>query len=239
LCLRGRARVAAFFGLIAGIVPIHATPTMFDPTETYLEFFRYGAFAMPWVALLAGAGLACAVTLLSHLLPRVAPAATAAVLGLFLATPLLDRDYLGLQYGPAVDEETFRRALTHVPANCRLIVPDDQQHFDTLKRYVEIARDVASRNADAPSPEDLVGLSRALRNSPRDGCLYFYRGSYCHDGFEGIAPAECRELLEREGAVEVWSREVEYRSHRLVTRPRRKAAPWYERNLRLSLYRLR
>ena len=58
LCLRGRARVVALAGLVAGLVPEHTAPTMFDPTATYLEFFRYGSFALPWLALLAGAGLA-------------------------------------------------------------------------------------------------------------------------------------------------------------------------------------
>jgi hypothetical protein len=239
LGLGRRACVVALAGLFAGIVPLHMTPTMFDSTGTYLESFRYAAFAMPWLTLLAGGGLAGLAALLSRLMPRMAPAPVVAVVIWFVATPLLNRDYLSIRYGPAVDEEVFREALTHVPRECRLIVPDDPEyHLDVLKRYAEITRDVSRNHPQTPSPSSIVGVSTVLRHPPRDGCWYFYRGSYCHDGFEGVAPIECRDLLEREPFELVWSREVEYRSHRLISRPQRMVSPWYEPRLRLSLYRL-
>jgi hypothetical protein len=71
------------------------------------------------------------------------------------------------------------------------------------------------------------------------GCWYFYRGSYCHDGFEGVPPPACRRVLERAPFEAVWSRDVEYRSHRLVSRPKRTVSPWYEPRLTLTLYRLK
>jgi hypothetical protein len=45
-------------------------------------------------------------------------------------------------------------------------------------------------------------------------------------------------LLEQAPFAPVWSRTVEYRSHRLISRPQRTASPWYEPQLELSLYRL-
>lgn len=232
--LRGNARAVTLAGLLAGIVPLHVTPTMSDPTATYLEFFRYGAFAMPWLALLAGAGasgLASAIGL---------PFLTIVAALWMLATPLLERDYLALRYGPAVDEAVFREALLQVPEGCRLIVPDDPEtFFDVFKRYAEIARDVSAHHPRAPVPGRIVAMSEALRDPPRGGCWYFYRGSYCHDGFEGIAPPTCQRLLESAPFAPAWSRTVEYRSHRLVTRPRRAVAPWYEPHLELRLYQWR
>jgi hypothetical protein len=198
---------------------------------------------MPWLALLAGAGLAGMVdtfsTRVNSQWAKQAPAL--AVVIWLLATPLLNRDYLGIRYGPAVDEEVFRAALTHVPAECRLVVPDDPElNLDVMKRYVEIARDVSLRDRHTPSPSSLVGVSTFLRDWRPDseGCWYFYRGSYCHDGFEGIPPSACREVLDRASFEPAWSREVEYRSHRLVSRPKRTIEPWYEPQLSLSLYRL-
>ncbi|MBX3025921.1 hypothetical protein KF840_13520 [bacterium] len=245
--LRGRARAACVAGLLAGVVPLHVTPTGFDPTETYLELFRYGSFALPWMALLAGAGLAGVAAVLARGLRRRGAASGAAVvLGLLVAaTPLLNRDYLARRYGPAVDEEVFREALTQVPGQCALIVPDDgdaRGALEVMKRYVEIAR-TAPPPAGGASPR-LVGLSAFLRDwrdggAMPDGCWFFYRGSFCHDGFEGTPPADCAALLARAPFEPVWSRAVEYRSHRLVTRPARVAAPWYEPRLELTLYRLR
>jgi hypothetical protein len=145
-----------------------------------------------------------------------------------------------------VDEEAFREALAHVPRSCWVVVPDDEDHssrgsLEVMKRYVEIAG-APSGNGAAPR---LIGLSAFLRELPRqiagrggEGCWFFYRGSYCHDGFEGNPPLACSEVLERAPFERVWSREVEYRSHRLVSRPKRVAAPWYEPRLALSLYRL-
>jgi hypothetical protein len=242
--LKGRGRVIALAGLFAGLVPLHVTPTRYDPTGTYLEFFRYSAFAMPWLALLAGAGLAGMVDLCSA---RVTSRWTAQALALavviwLVATPLFNRDYLAIRYGPAVDEEVFRAALTQVPGECRLVVPDDPGlHLDVMKRYVEIAREVSSWNRETPPPSNLVGVSTFLRDWRSDdrGCWYFYRGSYCHDGFEGIPPIECGEVLDRAPFEPVWGREVEYRSHRLVSRPGRTVSPWYEPRLELSLFRLK
>jgi hypothetical protein len=236
--------VIALAGLFAGLVPLHVTPTMYDPTGTYLEFFRYSAFAMPWLALLAGAGLAGVVDLLSARVtfPWAARALTLAVVIWLVATPLFNRKYLAIRYGPAVDEEVFRAALTHVPAGCRLVVPDDPEiHLDVMKRYVEIAREVSSQDRETPPPSNLVGVSTFLRDwrLKDDGCWYFYRGSYCHDGFEGIPPSECGEVLDRVPFEPVWSRKVEYRSHRLVSRPGRTISPWYEPRLELSLFRLK
>jgi len=240
LWLGGRARIVALAGLFAGIVPLHVTPTMYDPTGTYLEFFRYGAFAMPWLALLAGAGLAALAAAISRRVPNGAAVAPAIVAMWIAATPLLNLGYLNIRYGPAVDEEVFRDALTRVPAGCRLIVPDDPEiHLDVLKRYIEIARDVAVGNPSSLPASSIVGISSVLRDPIRgDDCWYFYRGSYCHDGFEGIAPPECAELLDREPFQLVWSRDVEYRSHRLISRPKRTISPWYEPRLTLSLYQV-
>jgi hypothetical protein len=166
------------------------------------------------------------------------------------ATPLANRDYLSRRYGPAVDEEVFREALTHVPGRCWLVVPDDEDRgsrgsLEVMKRYAEIAREASSADA---GPR-LIGLSEFLRQWKADGasgaahrdadrCWFFYSGSYCHDGFEGEPPRTCSEVLERVPFERVWSRDVEYRSHRLVSRPKRVAAPWYEPHLVLSLYRL-
>jgi hypothetical protein len=256
LRLRGRARVVAAAGLLGGLVPEHTAPTMYDPTATYLEFFRYGSFALPWLCLFAGAGLAAIAESLDRLAGSPAHRLTslrswprAALALLLLATPLANREYLSRRYGPAVDEEAFREALARVPRPCRLIVPDDEERgsrgsLEVMKRYVEIALDTPTTAGGSPPP--LIGLSAFLREQSSGGaahhggeaCWYFYRGSYCHDGFEGDPPAACSEVLDRFPSELVWSRDVEYRSHRLITRPGRTAAPWYEPRLALSLYRI-
>jgi hypothetical protein len=242
--LRGRARAVCVAGLVAGLVPVHTTPTMFDATATYLEFFRYASFALPWLTLLAGAGLAGTAQWISRRFPAPlgARAPAALLASALVATPLANHEYLARRYGPAVDEEVFRAALAHVPQRCWLIVPDDEDRggrgsLEVMKRYAEIAREMP---ADGAPPVRLIGLSAFLREwrGDREGCWYFYRGSYCNDGFDGNPPAACSEILERAPFVHVWGREVEYRSHRLVSRPKRVAAPWYDPHLEITLSRL-
>ncbi len=241
LWLQGGARVVAVAGVVAGLVPVHLTPTMTDRTETYLEFFRYASFALAWIALLSGAGIAALASFLarglgSPVIARVLPIGFAMAM---LVTPVVNRGYLGLRYGPAIDEAVFREALTQVPSECELIVPDDDRELDVVKRYVEITREVFVVRRDTPAPGSVIGLSKFLaerRRSPA-GCRFFYRGTYCHDGFEGDPPPGCREIVERYGFEPVWSRTIVYRSHRLVSRPGRAARPWYEASLVLTLFK--
>jgi hypothetical protein len=249
--LGGRARAVALSGLLAGLLPVHATPTMFDPTGTYLEFFRYATFALPWLALLASAGLAGLAERLGKRFrsPVGAKVPALAVVLVLVATPLVNRDYLALRYGPVVDGEVFREALTRVPQECTLVVPDDAERapagsLDVAKRYAEIAHEVSAPGSGGPRLVELSTFLRAWEAAAAAGqrgmrgCWFFYRGSYCHDGLDGDPPAACREVLDRVPFEKVWSREVEYRSHRLVSRPKRLVAPWYDPRLELSLYRL-
>ncbi len=242
LWLPGRARLIAILGLIAGLVPIHLTPTMYDPTETYLEFFRYGSFTLPWLALVSAAGIMGLASYFSRVLaiPSIAGFVALGAGLMMLATPMLNLDYLGRHYGPAIDEQVYREALTQIAPECEVIVPDDDKALDVLKRYFEITREVFEERRDTPPPHRVVGLSTFLgRSEPLEACSYFYRGTHCHDGFDGQPPEECRQLLGRYDADPVWSRDVEYRSHRLVSRPGRKVSPWYEPSLTLTLFRLR
>jgi hypothetical protein len=173
-------------GTVVGLVPLAVTSLCHvDQTRSYMEFFRYGTWALPWIVLLAAEGMEAAVALVAaafggpdpHARRRRALAARAVIIGVCVATPIVFRDYLARRYGPRVEEDAFRTALRRIPAGCGVVVPDDEsddQNGGTIEirlRYVYIAEEAAARRESDVNPRGIVGATSFLRSAEQVGAL--------------------------------------------------------------------
>jgi hypothetical protein len=242
-------------GAVAGLLPLSVSVVgNGDATQSYMEYFRYGTWALPWIVLVAAEGMNAGVGVLARRGPSHAPrlevALGATIVAACMATPLLFRGYLAREYGPRAEEAVFREALRHVPEGCGLIVPDDDRSrrggsIEITRRYVYIAEEAAARGESRVDPRSVIGATALLRSpaqvrtlrptaSAPDGdrtprpCWYYFRGSYCYTGLVGRGSSSCAKL-ERHAVLEpVLSRDILYISHRLVTRPDLSDRPLYD-----------
>ncbi len=249
-------------GLVTGVWPLAVRPIV-DPTASYMELFRYGAWMLPWLTLLSACGLVAAAGFVGERFGnvghagrarRVRVAVLAAATLFVLSSPVRARSYLSRQYGPRSEEHVFREALDRVPRSCTLIVPDDTTELrrhgnSTIEiegRYLAIAWEKAQRAGGAP--HKLVGVTTFLdqlhqRGWPRlpDGrpaCYWFFQGSYCYTGPDGVPSKSCKKLLSTVHGRPVFDREIKYVTHRFVTRPRLHRLPLYDAHQHLRLWEL-
>ena len=259
-------------GIAAGLLPLSVTAFCHDDlTRSYMEYFRYGTWALPWLVLLAAEGMAAAVGFVATSVGRLGSgparraelAAGATLIAVCMATPLVFRSYLARQYGPRVEEDVFRKALRRVPADCGVVVPDDESDdqgggtIEIMQRYVYIAEEAAARRDSDVKPERIVGTTAFLRSAERDhgvpalpsdgrkgaerdeaACWYYFRGSYCSTGLSGQGSATCDELERRAVLEPVLAQRILYISHRLVTRPDLRDPPLYDPEQSIVLSRL-
>jgi hypothetical protein len=173
-------------GTTVGLLPLAVTALCHvDQTRTYMEFFRYGTWALPWLVLLAAEGMEAVVAFVATRLGGIDPrarrrveiAATGAIIATCMATPVVFHDYLARQYGPRVEEDAFRKALQRVPSGCGVVVPDDASDdqgggtIEIMQRYVYIAEEAAARRESAVNPRGVVGVTPFLRSAEHDHAL--------------------------------------------------------------------
>ncbi len=256
-------------GIAAGLVPLSLSPVgAGDPTRSYMEYFRYGTWALPWILLVAAEGMDAGVLFVTRRFARLGPARAhrlelavrATIIAVCMATPLYFRSYLARQYGPRVEEEAFREALRRVPDDCGLVVPDDDSDdqgggtIEIQRRYAYIAEEAAAEGESHVGPERVIGASAFLRSAAdrralppvatpaakraEPACWYYFRGSYCYTGLQGQGSAVCAEL-ERDAVLEpILARRILYISHRLVTRPDLSDGPLYDPDQSLVLSKI-
>ena len=54
--------VVIVVGVVAGVVPLSVSVVgKDDPTQSYMEYFRYGTWALPWIVLVAAEGMEAGV----------------------------------------------------------------------------------------------------------------------------------------------------------------------------------
>jgi hypothetical protein len=167
-------------GITAGLVPLSVSPVGgLDPTRSYMEYFRYGTWALPWILLVAAEGMDAGVLFVTRRFAGADPerahrlelAARATIIAVCMATPLFFRSYLARQYGPRVEEEAFREALRVVPDECGLVVPDDDSDdqgggtIEIERRYEYIAEEAAAEGKSRVSPERVIGVTAFLRSA--------------------------------------------------------------------------
>jgi hypothetical protein len=159
-------------GLITGLAPVVGSLALRD-TTTFVEVFRYGAFAMPWLALGAGAALGFSAswpgaqqgTRGPHWTRSLAVGIGALIL---VSTPLAHRGYLATAYGPTQERDVFLMAMQHVPRHCGVIVPDergelgDNGTLEIVGRYSLALTDAQRGGTDVFPPENVVGVSDVL-----------------------------------------------------------------------------
>jgi hypothetical protein len=244
--------VVVAVGAVAGLLPLSVSVVgNGDLTRSYMEYFRYGTWALPWIVLVAAEGMSAAVDVLARRGRAHAPgrelAVRAAIIGACMTTPLVYRGYLARQYGPRAEEAVFREALQRVPDSCGLIVPDDDRSrrgsIEITRRYVYIAEEAAARGESRVDPRSVIGVTaflrspshlRALRAPAPDRdrvpprCWFYFRGSYCYTGLVGRGSASCAKLERRAVLEPVLTRDILYVSHRLVTRPDLSEPPLYD-----------
>ena len=181
LLKRDPARLAVVgVGIGAGLVPLSLSPVDHgDPTQSYMEYFRYGTWALPWIVLLAAEGLDAGAELVARRAARIGPerahrvalAARSTIVAVCMATPLVFRSYLAREYGPRVEEAAFRDVLARVPDDCGLVVPDDESDdqgagtIEVMRRYVYIAEEAAAQGASRMNAERIVGATRFVRSA--------------------------------------------------------------------------
>lgn len=249
-------------GIVTGMWPL-AIRSMMDPTRSHMELFRYGAWMLPWITLLCACGFVAAAGRLGERFGKAKRAGRArhvylAVLAattLFvLSSPVRARSYLSREYGPRAEERIFVNALGRVPASCTLIVPDDitelgRKGKGTIEiewRYRAIAREKA--RLAGSTPHKTVGVTTFLDRLHKHGwprrpdgapaCYWFFQGSYCYTGPDGVPAQSCKELLSAVHGRPVFDAEIKYVSHRFVTRPRLHRAPLYDAHQHLRLWKL-
>ncbi len=271
LALRDRRRLwLVTIGVAAGFLPyVIKVGIRSDPTGSYLEFFRYGTWTLPWILLVMAEGIEAIARFVGERLGgplpgrarRIQDAVAALFVAVCMATPLFFRGYLSRRYGPRVEEEAFREALEKVPDGCGLVAPDDQADMasqgggtiEILRRYVYIAEEARARSESSLDARRVMGVTPFLESIDRRGelppvpqsdperggthppCWYYFRGSYCYTGFSGSGSRSCAELERRVVLAPVFTRDILYISHRLVTRPDLRDRPLYDPAQRLVL----
>ncbi len=158
-------------GLMGGYLPLQLSDALAsDATETHMEVFRYGAFAMPWACLLAAAGLGALGRLLLGRRPGGIRWATGLAAGALVATPLVNLDYLGVTYGPQLERQAFLDAVEQVDGTCWIVAPDDlgdeaDQGGGTIeihKRYELVLADAEAQGLSRYPRHQVVGTTEFL-----------------------------------------------------------------------------
>ncbi len=261
--LERRLLVIVGVSAVTGLLPLAVRGTT-DVTASYMEVFRYGTWVLPWLVLLAASGFVEAAQAIATRVGdpasagrarRVERAALIGVALLVLSSPVRAHRYLAREYGPRAEEQVFREALRRVPDKCTLVVPDDvrelgRENLGTIEieaRYELVAAEQAG--VDGHSPQDIVGVTTFLDALKQHGwprgpaggaplCYWFFEGSYCYTGSNGTPSASCRELLARLHSRQVLDKQIEYVSHRFVTRPDLRTPPLYDPRQHLRLLEL-
>lgn len=244
LPMRPFVRAVVVLGFLGGLVPVHRVPH--DPTGSYMEVFRYGTTALPWIALAAASGLAWLAGRPAKWSPRgrwLSVAAIAAGGFAVAATPLLHLDFLGRRYGQRVERAAFVEAMSRVPAGCQVVAPDDtkpeDQHTGSVREMFELYF-FAAKEAEAsglPMPT-LVPLNEFFKKpDPLQRCTYFFQSYACFAGrFDGLPLRACAQVRERYRLRSVWSLTAPFFHHRLISRPYVREAPWYSPSQTLELF---
>lgn len=253
-----RLIVLVAVGVASGLLPLSIRGAN-DVTGSYMEVFRYGTWALPWLVLLAATGLSAAVRALAARFgareQRVYVAALIGLVAVVLSSPVRAHRYLARQYGPLAEERVFREALGRAPGQCTLVVPDDvsdlvRNNRGTIEiqaRYSAIAFEQALK--DGRPTRTTVGVTAFLDSLTQQGwphatsggaplCYWFFEGSYCFTGADGTPPKVCEQLLQRVHARPVMDKPIEYVSHRFVTRPDLHTPPLYDPHQHLRLFQL-
>lgn len=262
VALRRRFHSSALLlcGLLAAAVPVWIGGTGTD----LLDFFRYGATAMPWLALLSAAGLVWWVRVLEDW-KRAPIWATRILTALLLAggllLPILHRSYLSVSYSPRQSDELFRAVLHTVPPHCSIVVPGESVNdgLDPWLRYLYIAWEENDLDPTLPrgvqvlsAADVLAGQSPGDTRSPgtrwdagadlpgQDSCWFFFRTGDCEVSHitGNPDPGSCRGLEESFDMtlVKTWKRP--FRSHRLVAQPGALKAPYYQPDFQYRLFRI-
>ncbi|MBK7862025.1 MAG: hypothetical protein IPJ65_26080 [Archangiaceae bacterium] len=212
-----RARPVVLLAFGAGLLP--AMRLDFDVTDTWQETLRYGSWAWVWLAVGAANGLERALARVPR--PRVRRVLAAAGVLLVLSAPLRQRAYLRRTYRPTQELAAFEQALLEVPAECELVVPDDELEtrasgygVSVLELYTGHAAVLASRGHAVPK---LTGVSAAAE--PAAGCRYFFFGHYCLDGVGAVPRPGCDAFLSRAALTEVARWPGQALHHRTVVYP--------------------
>jgi hypothetical protein len=167
-------------GVVAGFVPAYLRGGMPDSTQSFMEFFRYGTWALPWILLATAEGME-AIALFAARFGGSAPgrarrierSVRAVNVALCVATPLVFHSYLSRRYGPSMEEEAFRAALRQVPDRCGLVVPDDETELEhqgggtieILTRYMHIADEAAARFESVVDGTRIAGVTSFLKST--------------------------------------------------------------------------
>ncbi len=258
----------SLLGTTVGLIPLSLSPRAGDLSQSYIEYFRYGSYTLPWLALLAAQGWELVVQVFGGILPgrsitRWSPAThrkgvRTLVIGVCVSTAVLAQPYLARRYGAATEEQAFREALSIIPRRCGVIVPEEKGGSHSVEinaRYAHIAEEASRSEQATISGEQVLGLHEFERESgggelpvvrrrhqqPAGGapCWYYFHGSYCYTGLFGNPPGDCAALERRLILEPVFSQDILYLSYRLVTRPDLRDPPLYNPAQTLVLYRVK
>lgn len=224
------ARVA-LLGAALGLVP-----AMIDVTGPF-EHIRYGAHALPWIAVAAGIGLVGTWEAIRQWRPsapiigaRTTLAATSALGALLLLPIATNLEYLDRSYHTTYGDTLLREALDHVPEGCRVVFPwYDHETVDPsiqpMTKYRLVLEEVDRQQGLRRS---VISTHDYLKDDAgNDGalCTYWFRSWECGDE----APFDhsdrldlltgCDEMSARLRMSSVWSQAVSAPSNRFVTRP--------------------
>jgi hypothetical protein len=222
-----RGLFVAVAAIVAGLLPVYVVGQPADPTGSHIELFSYTAFAHPWIALLAGAGVLGLLELVSFRRRIVINVATTvAAIGL-VAFAWSVRGYLDREYGFMLEKRAFDAALSAVPEGCGFVVPEDGNGpimNETRQRY----------EAWLPRRARSIGTHEFLRTTPHSAlpplpgftgdapCWILLRGAYCFQPFEpmsdGIAES-CGTIQHVWNGTPIHEASLVFYSHRQVTQP--------------------
>ncbi len=219
---RARRRRAA---LLVAAATISAAPAvtswaLADRTLGYTELFRYGVWALPWMAIMVATGWDAALRVAERAAPSPRPRAlaasalTMALLGWFVATPLAARDYLARVHSHDAERPVFLALRAEVPAGCALFVMDDDSHHSVAERFqwdsgnpmLTFGRVPLRPPAVAGSNYFFEELARAGGELPDAAhfsgvagsrCWYYYRAPRCDHGAFGEPEAICADIEAR------------------------------------------
>lgn len=142
LALRGRREVASVVGVGLGVAALALLAQGLGGAALPPPLALTG---MPWVALLAGLGLAALLARLPW--PRFSAALFLLLAAGVIVVPTIHRDWLGTTYSPAASEIAFRRAHRDVSQHCGVVVPAGPAttHRGAAHRYQMIASEESRR----------------------------------------------------------------------------------------------
>lgn len=219
---RSNRRRAALL-VVAAVVSAAPSVTSWaltDRTLGYTELFRYGVWALPWVAIMAAMGWDRALRLATRAArpPRLRTALSCtlgvALVAWMVATPLAARDYLGRLHSHDAERPVFLELHAEVPASCALFVMDDSAHHSVAERFqwesgnpmLTFGRVPLRAPAVAGSNYFFEQLAQAGGELPDAShysgvrgsrCWYYYRAPRCDHGAFGEPEPICAEIEER------------------------------------------